>query len=241
VTAAELSVVWHDLECGGYDEDLALWRELAAREGGPVLDLGAGTGRVALDLARAGFEVVALDLDTTFLATLRARSGALPITTVQGDARDYALGRRFPLVLAPMQTVQLLGGAAGRARFLRAAIAHLVPGGLLACALADALEAFDAEHDLAPAPDRTEIDGVVYASTPVAVRDRGDRAAIERIRAIEAPGRPRSASTDVIELDRVDVAGLEREAIALGLRADLSRRIAQTDEYVGSTVVMLRG
>ena len=37
-------VVWHDLECGGYDADLPLWRELAADADGPVLDLGAGTG-----------------------------------------------------------------------------------------------------------------------------------------------------------------------------------------------------
>ena len=52
-----MSVIWHDLECGGYREDLPLWRALADRAGGPVLDVGAGTGRVALDLARAGHEV----------------------------------------------------------------------------------------------------------------------------------------------------------------------------------------
>ena len=49
-----MSVIWHDLECGGYAEDLALWRELAMRHGGPVLDVGAGTGRTAIMLARAG-------------------------------------------------------------------------------------------------------------------------------------------------------------------------------------------
>ena len=46
-------VMWHDIECGGYAEDFALWRELAAEAGGPVLDIGAGTGRVSIDLARA--------------------------------------------------------------------------------------------------------------------------------------------------------------------------------------------
>jgi SAM-dependent methyltransferase len=240
VTAEELSVLWHDLECGGYDEDLSVWRELAARAAGPVLDLGAGTGRVALDLARAGHEVVALDVDAGLLAALRERAGDLPVTTVRADARAYDLGRRFALLLAPMQTVQLLGGAEGRRAFLAAAVAHLAPGGLLACALADALEAFDAEHDLPPAPDRTEVDGVLYASTPVAVRDRGDRAAIERVRAIVAPGGPRTASTDVIELDRIDVAGLEAEAAAHGLRPERPVPIRQTDEYVGSTVAMLR-
>ena len=37
-------MVWHDVECGGYDADLTLWRELAREAGGPVLDVGAGTG-----------------------------------------------------------------------------------------------------------------------------------------------------------------------------------------------------
>ncbi len=58
--AVDRAVVWHDLECGGYSADLPLWRELAARcavsAGARVLDLGAGTGRVSLDLARAGHQ-----------------------------------------------------------------------------------------------------------------------------------------------------------------------------------------
>ena len=45
------AVVWQDVECASYDADLPLWRELAAAAAGPVLDLGCGTGRVALDLS----------------------------------------------------------------------------------------------------------------------------------------------------------------------------------------------
>ena len=64
------------MECGRYVADLALWQELAARERGPVLDVGAGTGRVALDLARAGHAVTALDREPELLAALaRARRG----------------------------------------------------------------------------------------------------------------------------------------------------------------------
>jgi SAM-dependent methyltransferase len=234
------AVVWHDVECGAYELDLPLWRELAHHEGSPVLDVGAGTGRVALDLARRGHEVVALDRDPDLLAALRVRAGDLPVSTVAADARELDLGRRFPLIIVPMQTLQLLGGPEGRARFLAAARDHLSTGGLLAAALADALETFDEEHDQPPLPDMIEIDGVVYASRPVAVRDLGDRAAIDRVREIVTRDGTRTVSDDVIELDRVDVDELAAEAAVLGLRAEAPRRIAQTFEYVGSTVAMLR-
>ena len=234
-------VLWHDIECGGYDLDLPLWRELADREGSPVLDVGAGTGRVALDLARRGHEVVALDRDPALLDALRERGAGLPVSAVAADARDFALNRRFTLIIVPMQTLQLLGGAAGRGRFLRCARAHLAGGGLLAVALADALEAFDSDHDEPPVPDLREVAGVVYASRPVAVRDLGDRAAIERVREVVARDGTRTVSDDVIELDRVDADALAAEAAAFGLRAQAPRRIPPTLEYVGSTVAMLRG
>ena len=60
-TAFSPLIVWHDVECGGYAADLPLWRELAHAESGPVLDVGAGTGRVALDLAREAHRVTALE------------------------------------------------------------------------------------------------------------------------------------------------------------------------------------
>jgi SAM-dependent methyltransferase len=234
-------VLWHDIECGGYDLDLPLWHELADREGSPVLDVGAGTGRVALDLARRGHEVVALDRDPALLDALRERGVGLSVSTVAADARDFALDRRFALVIVPMQTLQLLGGPAGRARFLARAREHLTPGGLLAVALADALECFDEEHDQPPPPDLRDVDGVVYASRPVRVRDLGGRAAIDRVREIVAIDGTLTRSDNVVELDRLEPEELEEEAVAVDLRAEPQRRIPQTLEYVGSTVVMLRG
>jgi SAM-dependent methyltransferase len=234
-------VLWHDLECGGYDLDLPLWRELADREGSPILDVGAGTGRVALDLARRGHEVVALDRSAELLDALRERAADLAITTVAADARDFAIDRRFPLVVVPMQTLQLLGGADGRARCLACVREHLAPGGLLAVALADALESFDEEHDQPPPPDLREVGGVVYASRPVRVRDLGGRAAIDRLRQIVAIDGTLTTVENVVELDRLVPEALEEEAAALGVRADPQRRIPQTLDYVGSTVVMLRG
>jgi SAM-dependent methyltransferase len=236
-------VVWHDVECGSYYADLPLWRELAGAAAGPVLDVGAGTGRVTLDLAAHGHEVVALDIEPALLAELerRAQERGLAVQTVAADARAFELpGRSFGLILAPMQTVQLLG-AGGRAGFLRAARAQLAPGGLVACALADAFEAFDRDHVLLPMPDTLIAGGVHYSSQPVALRDEGARVAIERIReTLDGQGR-RTASANLIHLDRLDPRMLEAEAAAAGLRAEPLRRIAATDDHVGSSVVMLRG
>jgi len=240
--AARDLVRWHDLECGGYHVDADLWRELAVAAGGPVLDVGAGTGRVALDLARRGIPVTALDAEEALLAELsaRARAEGLDVPVIVGDARGLAAPAAFAAILVPMQTIQLLGGGPGRAAFLARARAHLAPGGVLAAALADALEAYDAEHTAPPLPDMGEWDGVLYASRPVAVRPDGDGVAIVRVReTVDRDGR-RDAAEDVIRLDRLDPATLEAEGAAAGFAVQARRRIAQTPEYVGSTVVVLR-
>jgi SAM-dependent methyltransferase len=237
---AEL-VLWHDLECGGYAEDLALWRALAAGARGPVLDVGAGTGRVALDLAARGHEVVALDAEPALLAALaeRARRSGVRVETAAGDARAFALGRAFALVLVPMQTIQLLGGAAGRAAFLERARAHLRPGGVLAAAIADAREGIEPGRTEPPLADVCEVGGVVYASRPVALRDEGAAVAIERVREVIGADGRRRATRDVVRLDDLGAATLEEEGRAAGLRTLPRRAVPQTDEYVGSTVVVL--
>src|SRR5437588_9859628 len=101
-----MSVIWHDLECGAYDTDLPLWRGLAAEHGDPVLDVGAGTGRVTLDLARHGHCVTALDQDPALLSELERRAAGAAVSTVCADAREFALDERFRTVIVPMQTVQ---------------------------------------------------------------------------------------------------------------------------------------
>ena len=238
-----LLVGWHDVECGGYDVDLELWSALAAAHAGgePVLDVGAGTGRVSLHLASQGHGVVALDMEPVLLEALRERGEGLPVQTAVGDARALALGRRFRLIIAPMQTVQLLGGRDGRAAFLRGAREHLLPGGVLAAAVAHPLEAFDAARDGAPSPDLGEAGGVQLVSRPVAIRDEGDRVALVREREAIGPDGERRREHDVVRLDRVSPGALAAEGAAAGLRPAAPLHIAATDEYIDSTVVVWHG
>lgn len=235
-------VIWHDAECGSYDADLELWRRLAAAADGPVLDVGAGTGRVTLDLARHGHDVIALDADPELVAELdrRARSAGLNVDTVCADARDFALERQVAQVIVPMQTLQLLGGSEGRAAFLRCAARHLRPGGFLAAALADPFEGeLDEVEVFDPLPDIREVDGTVYASHPVGLRREAGGVVIERIREIVAPDGRRRAEGNEIRLDDLDAATVAAEATELGFSARPALRVPANEVYVGSEVVVL--
>jgi SAM-dependent methyltransferase len=251
-----MSVIWHDVECGSYVEDLPLWRSLAAEHGDPVLDVGAGTGRVALDLARAGYRVTALDRDPELLDTLAMRAGELgsgrndqmldvssqaTVTTAVADAREFDLDERFPLVIVPMQTIQLLGGAEGRAAFLRRARRHLRPGGVLAVAIAEVLDLYEVVDGMPmPLPDVREQDGVVYSSQPLAVRaDRGGFV-LERRRETVTPSGERLVEENLIRLDWLTARGMEREGAAAGFQRAGRTSVPATDDYSGSEVVILR-
>lgn len=109
-SAATLSTIapFYDLDLEGYEDDVLLYRELAEEHSGPVLELGCGTGRVALALAQDGREVVGVDISAAMLDLARAKDGAGHVEWVAGDMRDLDLGRRFDLVLAPLGGLQHL-------------------------------------------------------------------------------------------------------------------------------------
>jgi SAM-dependent methyltransferase len=235
-----VSVIWHDVECGAYAEDLPLWRSLADEHGDPVLDVGAGTGRVALDLARHGHRVTALDTEPELIAELERRAAGLDVTGVVADARDFELSERFALCIVPMQTIQLLGGPVGRTAFLRRAARALSPEGVLAVAIAPMLDLFEVvDGGPAPLPDIREIDGVVYASQPTAVRADPEGFVLERRRERITVSGDRSVDQNEIRLDRLTVPGLEAEAVTVGLRPAGRAEVAATADYVGSEVVIL--
>lgn len=261
---ADPRVIWHELECGSYRADLALWRELADHQGGTVLEVGAGSGRVALELSRSGHRVTALDSDPLLLTALRGRHGGEAVRTVCADARSFDLSpQQFELCLVPMQTIQLFGGAAGRIRFLSRARTALCPGGLLACAILGDVAPFDCTAgELGPPADTALIDGLLYRSRATRVALTPRKVLIERqrhIRRIDGAATDAAAATggnlpgagagaggaacerDVVELDRLSPGVLRREAQRVGLRAERPVELPPTEDHVGSTVVMLRG
>ena len=232
---------WHDVECASYSADLELWRDLAEERGGPVLDIGCGTGRVAFELAAQGHEVIGVDADRELVAAFNARVGesGLDAKAYAADARSLALERRFALAVVPMQVVQLLGGCDGRIAMLEATARHLHPGGIVAIALADPFEAVPAGEARPPLPDVLEIDGWVLSSTPVAVRDEGEAVAIDRLRQAVSPAGDLTEELATILLDSCAPATLEEEGRRAGLRPLPRRHVPPTPDYVGSTVVVM--
>jgi SAM-dependent methyltransferase len=226
------AVIWHDLECGGYAADLPHWHELARRHPGVVLDVGAGTGRVALSLARRGHRVVALERDDALAAELARRAAGLTIEVICADACRFALRAPVSLAIVPMQTIHLF---ADRPAFLRCARRALAPGGVLAVALlGSGVEPFELELE----PDTVELGAVRYESTPTALRRDDGAVLIERRRSRIADGACHCA-TDLVRLRDCDRAALCKEARAAGFETLEYHVVAPTLDHAGSEIVSL--
>ncbi len=105
---------------------------------GPVLEVGFGTGRVGLAIARAGIDVVGVDPSAAMLARARERwrasagRGHGTVTLRRADVRTMALGRRFALIVSPFNVLQHLYTAGDIGRALDHIRAHLLPRGRFA-------------------------------------------------------------------------------------------------------------
>ncbi|WP_172620871.1 class I SAM-dependent methyltransferase [Rubrobacter xylanophilus] len=108
---------------------MPFWISLAHREGGPVVEWGAGTGRVCVPLARRGFEVTAVELSERMIERGRSRDGS--VEWVRGDMRGVRLGRCYRLAVCAFNSFLCLTGLQDALTFLRNAREHLLPGGLL--------------------------------------------------------------------------------------------------------------
>jgi len=119
-------------------QDIGFYVEEAKSARGPLLELGSGTGRILLPIARAGATIVGLDSSTNMLERCRqklaAESAAVQgrVTLQQRDIHDFDLGERFPLIIAPFRVVQHLTTMDDQLRFLAAVARHLAPNGRFA-------------------------------------------------------------------------------------------------------------
>jgi SAM-dependent methyltransferase len=234
------AVIWHDVECGAYDADLPLWRELAAAAPGPILELGCGTGRVALHLVRCGHSVTAVDSDPALAAELTRRARDLEVTVLVRDMRALEPDERFGLIVAPMQVLQLLDGPESRRAVLRSCAGCLSPGGTVAISIVEGVPEGGGEP-AQPLPDVAEIDGWVYSSLPLEIAADGAAMRVTRLRQVVSPAGELTERVDETHLAVLHAATLEAEAREAGLRPAGRREVPSTLDHVGSVVVMLEG
>lgn len=129
-------------------DDLAFFTALAREVGGPILELGCGTGRLTIPLAEAGFAIVGLDRSGPMVALARGRVARTDpaarerIALVEGDMRSYELGQTFGLVFAAFRVFMALTDPEAQLEALAAARRHLRPNGRLA------LDVFDPRLDM---------------------------------------------------------------------------------------------
>ena len=116
-------------------EDVSFYVDEALRAGSPVVELGVGTGRIAIPIASAGVRVIGVDDSTAMLAVCREqaeRAGVAELLDLcEGDLREPPVEERVRLVLCPFRAYLHLHTDADRLRALRAAHELLVPGGRL--------------------------------------------------------------------------------------------------------------
>ncbi len=146
--AADALARLYDLDLADDPGDLDLYLALASRTGGPVLELGVGSGRIAVPLAAAGFAVTGVDMDPAMLARARGgaasagRAAANRLKLVEGDARTVRLpdAGSYGLAAIPLNSILLFGGRADQAASVATLAAHLAPGGIAVvdCWLPDA-------------------------------------------------------------------------------------------------------
>jgi SAM-dependent methyltransferase len=121
----------YEAEHVGWDDDLEMYTAFARRTGSPVLDLGCGSGRVAVPLAVAGFEVRGIDASDALLAIAhgKARDKSVKVDLRRDDMRRFSTDQSYALVLCSLDTFLHLESLEDQIDTLQAVHAALRPGG----------------------------------------------------------------------------------------------------------------
>jgi hypothetical protein len=236
--------IWQEVEFGSYGADLPFWVELADEARGPVVELGAGAGRVSLHLAGHGHEVVAVEQDLELIRELEGLSErrGIPLTVVAGDLSspsELRLPVRPILAIGPLHLIQIVE-APDRPGLLARLSDLMAPGGILALTVVDEttlLSAGAASTQILP--DMREFDGWVYSSEPLWVQVGEGALTVRRLRESVSPegGMERDIHDEV--LHRVDPETLEQEAADAGFSPAGRRQISSGENEADSTVVLL--
>jgi SAM-dependent methyltransferase len=130
----------YDLSYGDFLDDVDFYDNLAQISGGAVLELGAGTGRVAVPLAQAGYDIVGIDESLSMIAIARRRAESLKLDKgklefVEGDMRNFNLVRKFGLIFAAADTFQHLQTTADQRQCISCVVKHLAPSGIFAMSI----------------------------------------------------------------------------------------------------------
>ena len=120
---------YDDLYSTEWETDAAVDRLAVLAEGGPVLELGIGTGRLALPLLEQGLEVHGVDGSADMVAKLRAKPGGDRIPVVVGDFATADAGRTFSLVVLAVNTIFALPDQQAQVACFVNAARHLAPSG----------------------------------------------------------------------------------------------------------------
>ena len=118
-------------------QDVQFFVEMARETGGPVLEVGCGTGRVLIPTAREGFEIVGLDVSPAMLGQCRHNLANEPapvrerVELVEADMRDFDLGRQFALITTPFRGFQHLFTVEDQLACLASLRRHLADDGRL--------------------------------------------------------------------------------------------------------------
>ena len=128
---------WADIYDSVYsyvNEDIPFYVEEAVRSGGPVIELGSGTGRVAIPIALSGIDVVGLDSSSLMVKKAREkaeRSGASKLQLIQADMINFKLDGKFSLAIVPFRGLLSMLSVKDAERALLNIRRHLTPGGTL--------------------------------------------------------------------------------------------------------------
>lgn len=235
--AADALARLYDLDLASDPGDLDLYLALAARTGGPVLELAVGTGRIAVPLAAAGYDVTGVDLDPAMLARARTaadgagKAASRRLRLVEGDARTVRLedAGTYQLATIPLNSVFLMGTRADQAAAVATLAAHLAPDGLAVIDVwlpdADDLARYDGRLALEWVREDAST-GHTVTKTGAAEYDAATR--VVRLTTIFESGRPGEPPARWVRCDRLrlvgpdelaafsEAAGLEVEELAGG-------------------------